>query len=546
MTTKTDTMESSTDLAKAMGELVTASLMRPDKLFAAYSEALSATAASFNGSAEVTPEKGDKRFKDPVWASNPAYKTIMQTYLIWSKSMNDWVDGLDMDHRNKLRAKLLTSVLTDSVAPTNMLLGNPSAMHKTLETGGKNLVAGAKHLLDDLVNNGGLPSSVDKSKFKVGENVALSEGDVIYREEILELIQYRPKTETVFSRPVFIVPPQINKFYAWDLGPNRSAVEFLVNNGFTVFMVSWRNPGVEHSEWGMDDYIAGLDRASQIVCDISKSKDLHVVGACSGGMTASLLAAYWSAKDLKRAHSFTLLVTVLDLEGAKDTAMGLFANIETLELARMFSRSQGVLPGLSLQKAFAFLRPNDLIWAYWVNNYLLGNEPPAFDILFWNSDTTNLPAALHGDMVAMLGAGGLRRGIPVQVLGEQVYLDHVTCDKLLVGGTTDHITPWQGCYQSVLTFGGNNEFILCSAGHVQSIINPPNNPKASFVTNKSAHASPDEFVAGAEQHQGSWWPYWAEWLKARGGEQIPAPKKSGSTKYKPLCEAPGTYVLASE
>lgn len=543
---KMNSMESSADLGRAMGELVTASLKRPDRLFTAYFEAMSATAASLNGSADVEPPKGDKRFKDPVWASNPAYKAIMQTYLIWSKSLNDWVDGLDMQGRNKLRAKLLTSILTDSVAPTNMLLGNPSAMHRTLETGGQNLVAGAKHLIDDMLHNGGLPSSVDKSKFKVGENLATTEGDVIYREEILELIQYKPKTETVFSHPVFIVPPQINKFYAWDMAPNRSAVEFLVNHGHTVFLVSWRNPGVAHASWGMDDYVAGLDRAAEVACEVSKSKSVHIVGACSGGMTASLLAAYWSARDLKRAHTFTLLVTVLDLEGAKDTAMGLFANVETLELARMFSRSQGVLPGISLQKAFALLRPNDLIWSYWVNNYLLGNEPPAFDILFWNSDTTNLPAALHSDMIALMEKGGLRRGVDLQVLGEKVHLEHVTCDKFLVGGMTDHITPWQGCYQSVSTFGGSNEFVLCDSGHVQSIINPPGNPKAGFATNTSSHSTPEEFLAGAEKRQGSWWPYWAEWLKARGGDQIPAPKKSGSAKYKPLCEAPGTYVHMSE
>ncbi|SEB00608.1 PHA/PHB synthase family protein [Rubrimonas cliftonensis] len=539
-------MESSTVLAKAMGELVTASLKRPDRLFLAYSEALSATVATMTGASEVRPEKGDKRFNDPVWSSNPGYKALMQTYLIWSKGMNDWVETLDMDGRNKLRAKLVTSILTDGAAPTNMLVGNPSAMSKTLETGGKNLVSGAKHMIDDILHNGGLPSSVDKSKFRVGKNIAVSEGDVIYRDEILELIQYIPKTDKVFATPIFIIPPQINKFYAWDLAPNRSTVEFLVQHGHTVFLVSWRNPGKEHADWGMDHYIAGLDRASEVACEISKSKELNIVGACSGGITASLLMAYWAATGVKRANTFTLLVAILDVEGAKDTAMGLFANIETLELARMFSRTQGVLPGSALQKAFAWLRPNDLIWAYWVNNYLLGNEPPAFDILFWNSDTTNLPAALHSDMISLMEKGGARRGADLRVLGVPVRLEEVTCDKFLVGGTTDHITPWQGCYQSVSTFGGKNDFVLSEAGHVQSIINPPSNPKARFMVNTGAHATPDEFLAGAEIRQGSWWPYWAEWLKERSGAEIAAPKKPGATKYPPLCAAPGTYVLEGE
>ena len=540
------TMETSADLAKAMGELVTASLKRPDRLFMAYSDAMRATALNLTGASEVAPEKGDKRFKDPIWSTNPAYKALMQTYLTWSKGMNDWVDGLDMDSRNKLRAKLVTSILTDGVAPTNMLMGNPSALNKTLETGGKNLVSGARHMIDDMLNNGGLPSSVDKSKFKVGENIAISEGDVIYREEILELIQYKPKTEKVFARPVFIVPPQINKFYAWDLAPKRSAVEFLVSQGYTVFLVSWRNPGEEHADWGMDEYIAGLDRASEVACEVSKAKELNIVGACSGGITASLLMAYWAAIDVKRANTFTLLVAILDVEGAKDTAMGLFANIETLELARMFSRSQGVLPGSALQKAFAWLRPNDLIWAYWVNNYLLGNEPPAFDILFWNSDTTNLPATLHSDMITIMEKGGARPGANLTVLGVPVDFEQVNCDKLLVGGTTDHITPWQGCYQSVTTFGGKNDFVLSEAGHVQSIINPVGNPKARFMTNTTGHSTPEEFLAGAEGHAGSWWPYWAEWLKGRSGNEVNAPKKAGTAKYPSLCAAPGTYVLQGE
>jgi len=541
-----NTMESSADLVRAMGELFTAAARRPDAMFMAYSRAMAETLATFTGSSEVAPEKGDKRFADPIWSSNPAYKAMMQTYLTWSRGMNAWVDQLDVDNRNKLRAKLLTSILTDSIAPTNMLPGNPAAIHKTLEVGGKNLLAGAKHLLDDMLNNGGLPSSVDKSKFKVGVNLATSEGDVIYREDILELIEYKPKTETVHARPIFVVPPQINKFYAWDLAPNRSAIEFLVSQGHRIFLVSWKNPGPEHADWGMDAYIAGLDRASKVACEISGSTDLNMIGACSGGITASLLMAYWAARDIKRANSFTLLVAVLDVDATKETTMGLFANYETLELARMFSRSQGVMPGSALQKAFAWLRPNDLIWSYWVNNYLLGNEPPAFDVLFWNADTTNLPGALYSDMIAIMEKGGARRGADLTVLGEKVGMEHVTCDKFLVGGTTDHITPWEGCYQSVSIFGGKNEFVLSEAGHVQAIINPPGNPKARFMTNTGDHSSPEQYLAGAKTHQGSWWPYWAEFLGARGGDKVPAPKKPGSAKYKPIVAAPGSYVLEAD
>lgn len=536
------TIETSVDLAKAMGEFYSASLRQPDKLFSAYFDAVQDTFASLTGGSQTQPERGDKRFNDPIWTSNPAYKSLMQSYLTWSRGLTEWVDSLDMDQRTKLRVNLLTSILTDSVAPTNMLMGNPAAMKTTLETGGQNLVSGAKHLIEDMVNNGGLPSMVDKSKFKVGENLGTSEGQVIYREDILELIQYKPKTEKVFKRPVFIIPPQINKFYIWDLAPGRSAVEFLLEQGHQVFIVSWRNPGEEHSDWAMDDYLLALDRASEVACEITKSKDLNFVGACSGGITAALLMAYWAAKGIKRANSFSLLVAILNVEGAKDTTMGLFANFETLELARLFSRSKGVLPGKDLQKAFAWLRPNDLIWSYWVNNYLLGNEPPAFDILFWNADTTNLPAALHGDMISLLEKGGAREGADISVLDTKVDLKKVECDKFVVGGTTDHITPWEGCYLSMQAFGGDNEFVLSQSGHIQAIINPPGNPKARFMTNKGDHASSEVYLKGAETNEGSWWLYWAKWLEERAGTQVKAPEQLGSEKHVPLADSPGTYV----
>ncbi|MCL6282462.1 alpha/beta fold hydrolase [Ruegeria sp. 2012CJ41-6] len=539
------TMETSSDLFKALGEFYKASLARPDQLIETYFGMMQETFASVTGSAEIAPERGDKRFLDPIWSSNPVYKAMMQSYLTWSRGLTEWVDDLEMEERNKLRAKLLISMVTDSLAPTNALLGNPTAMKTTLEKGGKNLVDGAKHLIDDMVNNNGLPSMVDTSKFEVGGNLGISEGQVIYREEHMELIQYTPKTEKVFKRPVFIIPPQINKFYVWDLAPGRSVIEYLLEKGHTIFIVSWRNPSVEHSEWGMDTYVEALDRASEVACTISKSKDLNFIGACSGGITASLLMSYWASKGIKRANSFTLLVAVLHSEGAANTTMGLFANFETLEIARMFSRSQGVLSGKDLQKAFAWLRPNDLIWAYWVNNYLLGNEPPVFDVLYWNNDTTNLPGKLHGDLLEMMAKGGAVQGADVEVLGTKVDLSKVTCDKFVVGGTTDHITPWEGCYTSMQSFGGDNEFLLSQSGHIQAIVNPPGNKRSKFFTNKGKHTTPEEYQAGAEPHEGTWWDYWAVWMAERSGTKVAAPKALGSDAYPPLAAAPGTYVHES-
>lgn len=538
-------METATDLAKAFLTFYGKALTRPG---AAMSESLKATQEmlrSVTGSADIKPEKGDKRFRDPVWATNPAYRIMMQSYLAWVRGINSWVDRLDMNERDMMRVKLLTGLFTDSLAPTNALLGNPTAMKTTLEYGGANLVQGLKHFVSDMKDNNGLPSMVDKSKFELGENLALSPGKVVYTDDQIELLQYEPQTAEVYKIPIFIVPPQINKFYAWDLAPGRSVVEYLTKAGHQVFIVSWRNPTAEHAHWGLNSYIEALDRAAAVASEIGQSPTLNVIGACSGGITAAGLLALWGARgESHRANSFTCLVAIIEVEGGKNTTIGLFANLETLELARMFSGRKGVLEGKDLERFFAWLRPNDLIWAYWVNNYLIGNEPPAFDILYWNSDTTNLPASLHGDLIELMARGGLTGEKGWEVDGHRLSLKDVTCPSFVVGGETDHITPWDGCYMARNAFGGENIFVLSQSGHVQSLINPPGNPKARFMTNDSDHRSPEEFLMGAQQHNGSWWPYWLNWMNQRGGAKVAAPKSLGSKKYKPTLDAPGSYVLA--
>ena len=538
-------METAVDLAASLTQFYAAALTQPAK---ALTQSLAASQALMNslaGRSEVKPDKGDKRFRDPVWASNPAYKMLMEAYLAWSGALTNWVDSLDVSPRDKLRVKLVSSLVTDALAPTNALLSNPTAMKATLDRGGKNLLAGLQNLLRDMTANNGLPSMVDKSKFALGQNLGLSPGKVVYAEEHLELIQYAPQTDQVYQTPVFIVPPQINKFYIWDLAPGRSIVEYLVGQGHQVFIVSWRNPTAEQAGWDLESYAEALDRATAVACEISGSPELNLVGACSGGITTALLIALWGARGDKRAASFSLLVAVIDLEGGQDTSMGLFANLETLELARLFSRSKGVLEGRDLERAFAWLRPNDLIWAYWVNNYLLGQEPPAFDILFWNADTTNLPAALHGDLLRLLEAGGMTAERGPTIGGHALNLRNVTCDTYVVGGETDHITPWDGCYLTTRGLAGQWEFVLSQSGHIQSLINPPGNAKARFLTNPGRHTTAEEFRAGAETHSGSWWPHWLTWLNAHGGAKVTAPQALGSLKHRPVMDAPGAYALAA-
>jgi polyhydroxyalkanoate synthase len=439
-------------------------------------------------------------------------------------------------------------MLADTLAPTNTLLGNPAALKRTLETGGGNLATGLAQMLADWRRNGGMPSMVDGTAFKVGENLATTPGDVVHRSTELELIQYRPQTATVQGTPLFIVPPQINKYYVWDLAPGRSLVEFLVRQGFTVFVVSWFNPDVEQADWGLEAYVLALEDAMGVARAIARVKQLHVLGACSGGITSAALLAYLASKRSKGgkewARSLTLLVSILDIEGIADSSMGLFAHLETLDLARTLSGARGVLQGKDLAKVFAWLRPNELIFNYWVNNYLLGQKPAAFDVLYWNADTTRLPARLHGDFIALLESNAFTQAGGVHIAGHALDLRDVRCDSYILAGRTDHITPWEGCYQTRRLLGGRSEFVLSSSGHVQSIVNPPGGKKASFVTNGSAHQTPAAFEQGAVTSEGSWWPHLAQWLATRSDAERRAPRQTGSARHPALCAAPGTYVMA--
>lgn len=543
MTKRTSQLNAALSLLDPLAKVSASMLRSPLDTGVRSAELWGSVIGGLMGSSSLSAEAGDKRFLDPIWETNPAYKALKQSYLAWSQGLANWVDTLDLKERDALRAKLLVSLATDTLAPTNSVIGNPTAMKKTLEQGGQNLVKGFRAFLDDLVHNNGLPRTVDTSKFDVGQSLACTPGQVVYREDHLELIQYQPQSEEVFETPIFIVPPQINKFYVWDLAPDRSIIEYLVGLGHQVFIVAWRNPDETQSDWNFESYIQALDRASQAACDITKADQLQIVGACSGGMTAAMLLALWSAKGIDRAASFSLFVAILEVEQAPDTALGLFANMQTLELARQFSSSKGLLEGKDLERAFAWLRPNDLIWSYWVNNYLLGNDPPAFDILFWNADTTNLPSALHGDLLELLIQGGLDGGDGWYVDGHKISLQNITCDAYVVGGETDHITPWEGCYLSVPSFGGKSDFVLSKSGHIQSLINPPGNPRARFLTNTKQHSSAVEFLDGATEHSGSWWPHWNTWLSKHAGALKTAPASLGAKTYVPLCDAPGTYAV---
>ena len=350
------------------------------------------------GKSAYSVSRKDKRFADTSWSDSAVFSRLLQGYLALDESCSEWIDDLKLDDMNERKARFVMDILTDSVAPTNSLLTNPSALKKARATRGGSLVKGIRHAIEDYRHNNAMPAQVDKNQFEVGENLATTQGSVVFRNEILELIQYQPSTTKVSQRPLLVVPPQINKFYVFDLSPEKSMFKFLVEQGLQLFAVSWRNPTAEQRHWGMDDYIQSLSDAIEAIQAITGQPSINLMGACSGGITASILAGYMAASGKDTINSLSTLVCVLS-QHQEDSDITLFANNQGIENARRSSHKKGVLDGKELAKVFNWMRPNDLIWNYVVNNYLLGNSPPAFDILYWNNDTTCLPAQLHSDFL---------------------------------------------------------------------------------------------------------------------------------------------------
>ena len=500
----------------------------------------------FSSSAQATPPegappKGDKRFADVAWQNNFLYRATLQGYLAWRDALAGFVERSALDPANKERAKFVMSLITDAASPTNTLLGNPAALKKAIDTGGASLVDGCSNIVMDLLKNHGMPAQVDKTAFVVGENLATSTGAVVFRNEVLELIQYAPATQEVYGRPQLIVPPQINKFYIFDLSKGKSIVDYLVKNELQVFVVSWRNPTSAQSHWDLDTYVTALVEAIAAVREITGCDDLNLHGACSGAMAISALLGHLASRGDRTVNAATLMVAVLD--NSADSQLGLFATPEAIAAAKQHSVSRGVLAGEEMGRVFAWMRPNDLVWNYWVNNYLLGNAPPAFDILYWNNDATRLPAKMHGQLLDIFTQNLFSRPRALTVLGTPIDLSQVNCDKYVVAGMTDHITPWKGVYNTARTFGGNTRFVLSSSGHIQSLINPPGNPKAKYYLNPELPANADAWLAGAKTEADTWWGNWRDWLVARSGEKRAAPASLGSERHPAGVKAPGTYVL---
>ncbi len=482
----------------------------------------------------------DKRFSDPAW-QHPLWNRLALLYLAGDESLVRVVDNVGLDEKSALRARFAMMQVSAASAPTNTLLGNPAALKRAAATRGRSLVDGLRHLAHDVRHNGAMPSQVDTRPFTVGENLACTPGSVVYRSELCELIQYEPTTPRVRSRPMVIVPPQVNKYYFLDLAPGRSFVEHAVAQGMQVFMVSWRNPTAAQRDWSIDTYLSGLLDVFGVVRSITRSKDVNATAFCAGGMTLLMLLSHLSSTGQNElVNAVTLGVTGVDT--AVESAVNMFASRRAVEASISRSRKKGVLEGRSLAGVFAWVRPNDLVWNYVVNNYLLGLNPPAFDVLAWNSDSTNLPAAFHAEFIDLFVANGLRNAGSTVALGTPVDLATVKNDMYVVGAMTDHLVPWTSTYAATQATSGEHRFVLSNSGHIQALVNPTDNPKASFLAADSYPQDPNEWLALARKEAGSWWTDWAAWALARSGRERAAPKALGNSAHPPTEAAPGRYV----
>jgi polyhydroxyalkanoate synthase len=497
-------------------------------------------AAIAMGTSKILPDARDRRFSHVVWRKSGYYRRLMQAFVAWRDMLNRVLDRADTTGDDRERARFVLQLFTETFAPTNSLLGNPGALQRLSETRGRSLLWGLQNFLDDLTNNFGMPRQVDERKFQVGRNLAMTPGAVVFRGESFELIQYAPRTPCVHRRPLVIVPPQINKFYATDLSPGRSFAEYAVSSGIQTFCISWRNPTAAQRDWNMETYLTACKEAIRVALEITGADKVNTMAACAGGFTLATLLGHLAARGDDRVASATLLVTVLDT--AAPTMLGQFASRTGVTAAIRKSQSKGVLEGSEMARVFAWLRPNDLVWLFVANNWVMGNRPPAFDILYWNSDTTRLPAAFHADLLRMFMDNPLKSPGLISALGTPIDMTKVNVPAYVVAGVTDHITPWQACYQSKNILRGKLDFVLSSSGHIQSIVNPPTNPKAKYFVTAALPDEAEAWLAGASEHAGSWWEHWSRWYAQHGGGEVPAPELVGSAMHPAGDPAPGRYV----
>ena len=488
----------------------------------------------------VTPGR-DARFAAPAWESNAAYWYLRQLHLLRDRFVGQVIDAAPIAPHTKVKATLAASILSDTMTPTNTLLGNPAALQKAFETGGTSLLRGTKNMLTDLATNDGWPSQVDRSPFTVGENTACTPGKVVYRNELFELLQYEPQTEQVHEVPLLFCPPWINKYYIMDLAPERSLVEWAVRHGHTCFAISYRNPDASMRDATFEDYLLdGPLEAIEVVRSITGAEVVNTIAVCLGGTLSAMGMAYDAALGRRTVNSATLINTHTDF--TRPGVLGAFADEPTIALLERHMAKEGLLPSQRLSRTFSLCRANDLVFSYLAKNWLMGETPPAFDLLAWNDDGTNMPARMHGDFLRWFYLENRLAEGRMEIDGTRLDLSTVDQPTYVVSAVDDHIVPWASAYETTQLFGGDhNRFVLSTSGHIAAIVNPPS-PKAKHWTNTDLDGDSDHWKAGAELNDGTWWDDWVPWIAEQGGAMVAAPERLGSESYPPMGDAPGTYV----
>jgi len=541
-------------VAPAMNEVMSRLAAQPDRMLRAQADLFSRYMDLWQSAARraageetkpvVAPASGDKRFSDPDWASNPMFDMMKQSYLLTSNWLNSLVSNVEgVDPASKRRVEFFTKMLTDAFSPSNFLISNPAALREVMQTHGESLVRGMENFAADLDRGGGqlAISQTDLDKFKVGENVATAPGKVVYQNDILQLLQFDPTTEQVREIPLLIFPPWINKFYIMDLRPENSMIRWLTGQGFTVFVTSWVNPDARLAAKTFEDYmLEGVYDATQQVMTQTGVDRVNTVGYCIGGTLLSCALAHMTAKGDKRINSATFFAAQQDFSEAGDLL--LFTNEEWLQsIEQQMDATGGFLPSQSMADTFNSLRGNDLIWSFFISNYLMGKEPRPFDLLFWNADQTRMPKSLHMFYLRnfykdnALTTGALTLG------GEKLDLSKVKIPIYVQSSRDDHIAPYRSVYRGARAFGGPVTFTMAGSGHIAGVINHPDARKYQHWTNEHLPGSVEGWLSGAQEHPGSWWPHWAEWLRGKSGPLVPA-RDPAKGKLKPLEDAPGSYV----
>jgi len=492
-----------------------------------------------NGTMNFEPQK-DRRFDSDEWSNLPIFDFIKQSYLLTADVLNKATDAIPVEGKEKDKLKFYTQYFIDAMSPSNFVALNPEVLKEAMDTKGQSLVDGLQNLIADLEK--GRITMTDESAFVLGENIGVSEGSVVFRNHLFELIQYKPTTETVHQRPLLIVPPCINKFYILDLQPQNSYVKWCVDQGNTVFLISWANTTPEHSQIGWDDYVQdGIFEATRVIKDITGEKKMNAMAWCIGGTILGSALGVMQKKRDSSIGSATFLTTLLDFSDPGD--LGVFLDQEDVDMRAAQVSKDGLMSGKSLALGFNMLRSNDLIWSYVVNNYLKGKTPPPFDLLYWNSDPTNLPAAMYNTYIReMYVNNNLAKSGGFSCCGKSVELEKIKTPSYFLSAIEDHIAPWKTTFLGTELMGGPVEFVLGGSGHIAGVINPPAKNKRNFWSDGELGQGADHWLETATDHQGSWWSHWHGWLDQQDSRQIPAREIGGHSEFKEIVPAPGDYV----